>query len=63
MLKLKRQRVPVVLDNISLLVEPGQKIAIVGHTGSGKSTLGALLLVLQVVPVVIMARKSVRLFV
>ncbi|HSH01012.1 MAG TPA: peptidase domain-containing ABC transporter [Anaerolineae bacterium] len=34
----------VVLANISLTIEPGQKIAIVGHTGSGKSTLGALLL-------------------
>lgn len=35
---------PVVLQDISLVVESGQKIAIVGHTGSGKSTLGALLL-------------------
>lgn len=33
-----------VLNDISLDVEPGQKIAIVGRTGSGKSTLGQLLL-------------------
>lgn len=35
---------PWALDNISLRVEPGQKIAIVGRTGSGKSTLGKVLL-------------------
>ncbi|GCE22200.1 peptidase domain-containing ABC transporter [Dictyobacter kobayashii] len=35
---------PFVLHDINLLVEPGQKIAIVGPTGSGKSTLGKLLL-------------------
>jgi ATP-binding cassette subfamily B protein len=35
---------PYVLKDISLDVEPGQKIAIVGRTGSGKSTLGQLLL-------------------
>jgi len=35
---------PYVLKDISLHVEPAQKIAIVGRTGSGKSTLGQLLL-------------------
>ena len=33
-----------VLRNIDLQIEPGQKIAIVGRTGSGKSTLGKILL-------------------
>lgn len=33
-----------VLRNITLHIEPGQKIAIVGRTGSGKSTLGKILL-------------------
>jgi ATP-binding cassette subfamily B protein len=37
-------QLPNVLTDISLAVEPGQKIAIVGQTGSGKSTLGKLLL-------------------
>lgn len=32
------------LKNINVYIEPGQKIAIVGRTGSGKSTLGKLLL-------------------
>lgn len=32
-----------VLENINLKVNPGQTIAIIGHTGSGKSTLVSLL--------------------
>jgi len=35
---------PRILKDISLHIEPGQKIAIVGRTGSGKSTLGRLAL-------------------
>jgi ATP-binding cassette subfamily B protein len=35
---------PLVLDNVSLVAEPGQKIAIVGPTGAGKTTLTNLLL-------------------
>ena len=32
-----------VLNNISFLAEPGQTVALVGHTGSGKSTIVSLL--------------------
>lgn len=35
---------PWVLQNVTFSVEPGQKVAITGPTGSGKSTLMALLL-------------------
>ena len=35
---------PLVLRNISLTIHPGQKIALVGRTSSGKSTLAKLLL-------------------
>jgi ATP-binding cassette subfamily B protein len=33
-----------VLRNVSFTVEPGQRVAIVGATGSGKTTIGSLLL-------------------
>jgi ATP-binding cassette, subfamily B, bacterial len=32
-----------VLTDVSFVVEPGQTVALVGHTGSGKTTVGALL--------------------
>jgi ATP-binding cassette subfamily B protein len=38
---------PYVLRDISFTVEPGQKVAVVGRTGSGKSTLIKLLLAIH----------------
>lgn len=35
---------PFVLRDISVVIEPGQKVALVGRTGAGKTTLGMLLL-------------------
>jgi ATP-binding cassette subfamily B protein len=40
--------IPKVLNAVNLTIEPGQKVAIVGKTGSGKSTLGKLLLGLYI---------------
>jgi ATP-binding cassette, subfamily B, multidrug efflux pump len=41
---------PPALSDLSLRIEPGQKVAIVGRTGSGKSTLVQMLLRLYKVP-------------
>lgn len=35
---------PTVLDGIDLTIRPGQKVALVGHTGCGKTTMISLLL-------------------
>jgi ATP-binding cassette, subfamily C (CFTR/MRP), member 1 len=39
-----RPNLPTVLNNLSLKIEPGLKIGVVGRTSAGKSTLGQLLL-------------------
>jgi ATP-binding cassette, subfamily B, bacterial len=38
------QQAPTVLSNISLRIEPGETVALVGRSGSGKSTFGRLLI-------------------
>jgi ATP-binding cassette subfamily B protein len=36
-------RLPAVLDHASFVIEPGERVAIVGRTGSGKSTIARVL--------------------
>ena len=38
-----RRGAKVILDNVTLTLQPGEKIALVGHNGAGKSSLFALL--------------------
>ena len=42
--KVSDEKVPGVIENLSLTVQPGEKIGIVGRSGAGKSTLVNLLL-------------------
>lgn len=40
----QKEEDPMLIKNLDLLAKPGQKIAIVGHTGAGKSTIINLLM-------------------
>jgi ATP-binding cassette subfamily B protein len=61
---------PLVLGGVNLTIEPGESVALVGRTGSGKSTLIALLqrfydpsegmIVLDGRPITQVARRSLR---
>lgn len=57
-----------VLNNLSLTIEPGQTVALVGSSGSGKSTVGSLLLrfydptegqVIKIVPLQVCTTKII----